>query len=162
MDKLYFAKLRDTAKIPTKRDEDGCYDIYADFGEAAYVIPPHESVLIPTGICSAFDKKYRLAVRDRGSNTKSHLHTIAGQIDSGYRGEIFVALVNTSNMVVILDKEVVEVQQVDNTLMVPYTKAIGQLALEYVPMVEVEELPLKSLQSIPSERGAGKLGSSGK
>ena len=32
-----FAKVRPTAKIPTKRDEDAGYDIYANFEEDYYI-----------------------------------------------------------------------------------------------------------------------------
>ena len=29
MDRLIFAKMKSNAVIPSKREEDGCYDIYA-------------------------------------------------------------------------------------------------------------------------------------
>ena len=45
--------------LPTKRDEDGCYDLYAYFEEPAFTIPSGTIKLIPTGIKSAFDKKRR-------------------------------------------------------------------------------------------------------
>ncbi len=37
---LYWAKVKDNAIIPTKRLEDGCYDIYACI-EEEIVIKPH-------------------------------------------------------------------------------------------------------------------------
>ena len=162
MDKLYFAKVRNSAKIPTKREEDGCYDIYADFEYDSYLIPPHNIRLLPTGISSAFSNKYRLAISDRGSNTKSYLHTMAGQIDSGYRGEIFVALLNTSDFPVVIGKQFTKISKSNQGLEVPYSKAIAQVALEFVPQDTVEEISLEDLLSMESERGLGNLGSSGK
>lgn len=47
-------------------------------------------------------------------------------------------------------------------LVYPYTKAIAQALVIPVPEVEVEELSYEVLQAIPSERGLGALGSSGK
>ena len=44
----------------------------------------------------------------------------------------------------------------------PYSKAIGQLLVVPVPKIEVKELTVEELQAIPSERGTGALGSSGK
>ena len=44
----------------------------------------------------------------------------------------------------------------------PYTKAICQVLLQYVPKIEVEEINVEQLKLYESERGKGKLGSSGK
>lgn len=160
-DTIYFAKMKDNAIIPTKRDEDGCYDIYACTDEEI-VIEPHTVKLIPTGICTAFPKKYRISVRERGSNTK--FTTVrAGQIDSGYRGEIFVALHNPSNNKVILcNEENVEKYQKRWYTTHSKSKAIAQIAVEFVPQISTKEISLEELQSIPSKRGFGKLGSSNK
>lgn len=75
---LLFAKVKEGAIIPTKRDEDGCYDIYANFKGENIVIQPHTNKLIPTGIATAFSPEYRLSIRERGSNTKSNLIVMAG------------------------------------------------------------------------------------
>ena len=40
-DDLYFAKVKPDAIIPSKRDEDGAYDLYACFDEDYMVIAPH-------------------------------------------------------------------------------------------------------------------------
>ena len=45
---LLFAKTRKNAIVPSKRIEDGCYDIYACFDEEEMVIRPHKIELIPT------------------------------------------------------------------------------------------------------------------
>ena len=44
----------------------------------------------------------------------------------------------------------------------PYSKAIAQLVVHEVPKMEVSEISYEELLTIPSERGVGALGSSGK
>ena len=55
---IYFAKVKEDAIIPSKREEDGAFDIYACFEEDFMIIAPHETKLIPTGIASAFSSDY--------------------------------------------------------------------------------------------------------
>lgn len=164
---IYFAKTKPNAIIPTKRDEDGCYDIYACTDENI-IIFPHTVKLIPTGIASAFGNRYRISIRERGSNTKSALIVMAGQIDSGFRGEWFVALYNGNDIPVVLadttDEVVAEtsLQKEPKIIYVPKTKAIAQCAVERVPQVNIEEISHENLLTIESERGIGMLGSSNK
>lgn len=166
-DKIKFAKLRQDAIIPTKRDEDGCYDVYACFdGYDVLMIEPGKTVCIPTGICSSFDSKYRISVRERGSTGTKGLKVSAGQIDSGYRGEYFIPIYNTLSVPVMFsDMEYpVGLVYTENAevFMWPISKAIAQLAVEFVPDVEVIEVDLDEILSYSSIRGEGKLGSSGK
>ena len=162
--KIYFAKVDATkeTKIPTKREEDGCYDVYANFDEENFVIQPHQVKLVPTNIASAFSPKYRIGVRERGSNTKSTLIVMAGQIDAGYRGEYFIALYNGNDIPVAISKEVEDVLKTEDYILVPYKKAIAQFAVELVPEVEIEEITYEELRKFESERGIGCLGSSQK
>ena len=44
----------------------------------------------------------------------------------------------------------------------PYEKAIAQLVVHEVPKMNVQEISYEELQKIPSKRGTGMLGSSGK
>ena len=168
MDTVFLAKIKPNAKIPTKRDEDGCYDLYACFDEDDMVILPNKVKLVPTGLSSAFDPKYRIAFRERGTNTRCGLVVMAGQIDSGYRGEWFVALLNTSNKPIVISKEVDDIVHsksyniVDAETYFPYSKAICQFAVEDVPKVEINEIAFDELSSYESERMFGKLGSSNK
>ena len=64
---IKFAKVRPNAIIPSKRDEDMGFDIYACFDEDYIVINPHETKLIPTGIASACTSDYGFLVFERGS-----------------------------------------------------------------------------------------------
>lgn len=161
-DIVYFSKVKQGAIIPSKREEDGCFDCYAYFEENEIVIPPHTVKLIPTGIASAFSSVYRIAFRERGSNTKSNLAVMAGQIDSGYRGEYFVALQNNNDTPVEITKSVDKVERTKDIIRVPYSKAICQFAIEEVPKVTIKEIPYEELKEIESERGIGCLGSSNK
>lgn len=161
---IYFARESENVKLPTKREEDGCYDIYAYFDEDTLFIEPNTNKLIPTGLYSACAPDYRLSLRERGSNTKWNAQLMAGQIDSGYRGAIFVSIFNPNNYSICISKNTKEIYYDEkcDTLFYPYNKAICQLAVEYVPKVSIMELSLNELKSIPSDRGDGALGSSNK
>ena len=163
-DIVYFAKVDpdSDAKIPSKREEDGWYDLYASFNEYEIIIPAHTVKLIPTGIASAFSSDYRITLGERGSNTKSNLKLSAGKIDSGYRNSYFVALHNDNDIPIEITKGVTEVERTEDFIRVPYTKAICQFSIDIVPKVEVKEVTYEKLLSFESERGLGCLGSSGK
>ena len=165
-DKILFAKVKPNAIIPSKREEDGAYDIYACFDEDYIEIKPNEAKLIPTGIASAFDKKYRIVFQERGSTGKISLKVNAGLIDSGFRGEWFVCLNNSSDEIIRIDKNVnsntYQNYYGKETVYYPYSKAICQAKIQEVPIVDIEEIPYEELKNIPSERGMGALGSSNK
>ena len=184
-----FAKVRPNAIIPSKRDEDMGFDIYACFDEDYIIINPHETKLIPTGIASSCDSNYGFLLRERGSTGSKGIALRAGVIDSGYRNDWFVGLTNTTDELLIISK--VDVQdiidnetrkidydednikrfvdkklsidsRVSTALIYPYSKAIAQALIVPVPKTEVEELTYDELKAIKSERGLGKLGSSNK
>lgn len=162
-DEIYFAKVRPDAKIPSRRFEDGAYDFYACFDEDMIVLKPNTPTLISTGIASAFSPKYRLNLKhERGSTGKLGMSCNAGIIDSGYRNIIFVNLININNKPITITKTVNEIEETDDYILYPYTKAIAQATLEYVPNVIVKEISYDELKNIPSERGMGNLGNSGK
>jgi dUTP pyrophosphatase len=162
METVYFAKVRLDVILPTKREEDGCYDLYANFSKDSIIIPPHSTKLISTGFATAFPSTLRISLRERGSNTKFGCKVSAGQIDSGFRNEYFVALTNILDKPVEITKSINDVEITDEFIRYPYSKAICQFAIEYVPQVNVEEIPYDELKEIPSLRGLGMLGSSGK
>lgn len=158
-----FAKVRGDAIIPSyAHPTDGWLDIYACFDEDAIIIDPHTNKLIPTGICSIIPEGYRISFGERGSNTKSTLIVMAGKIDANYRGEYFVSLYNGNNIPVVICKGVNNIIKSDSCIVVPYSKAICQAAIEKKPDVEVEECPLEEVLNNKTDRGDGCLGSSGK
>ncbi len=169
MTNVKFAKVKSDAKIPSKRDEDMGFDIYACFDEDYIVINPHETKLIPTGIASACDSDHGFLVFERGSTGSKGIARRCGVIDSGYRNEWFIGLTNTTNKVMFISK-LSERETYDKyyddvmpeSFIYPYSKAIAQALVIPVPKVKVEEISYEELQNIKSERGLGALGSSGK
>ncbi len=159
---IQFAKLRPGAKIPSKRDEDSDYDLYACFDEEEFVIPAFSTRLVPTGLISAFDASLGVKFEERGSNTKWCGIVQAGVIDSGYRGEWLCAVYNGNPVPVHITKAVGEVQRLEDKVLVPYSKAICQFHVREILPVNVQEHTADEILSIKSARGAGKLGSSGK
>ena len=158
-----FAKVKPDAIIPSKRLEDAGMDVYACFDEDYLVIPPHSTVLVPTGIASACSVDYVFLLRERGSNGSKGLAQRAGVIDSGYRGEWFVPLTNTNSVAMVIVKKGVELPLIyEHAKLYPYEKGIAQALVVPVPRLAIEEMPYENLQQIPSERGKGALGSSNK
>lgn len=233
MDTIKFAKVNEKAIIPSKNVENAGYDIYGIFGgndDENRIVKPHQTKLIPTGIACALPSKYYFQVEERGSTGSKGIKKSAGVIDSGYRGEIFIAITNSTNRYLVfgdrdsymaearaeLDKwqsidennmteedrnslkealikqigedvfnqfneeaknealkELASLikrpaasaefeENLETAIFYPDTKAIAQLVLHEVPIVNIEEISYEELKEIPSERGNGKLGSSGK
>ena len=157
-----FAKLRENAVIPSKRDEDSDYDLYACFDEEEFVIPAFSTRLVPTGIISAFDESLGVKFEERGSNTKWCGMVQAGVIDSGYRGEWFCAIYNGNTVPVHITKTVTDVQRLEDRVLVPYSKAVCQFNVREIPKVQIQEVSAEEVLACASARGAGALGSSGK
>lgn len=160
---IKFGKLHSDAVIPTYATKGaGWADMYACFDEYERVIPPHECVLIPTGLCSEFPKGYRLGLYERGSNSKSNMQIMCGKIDSDYRKEIFVAVYNGNDIPLEITKGVVSVEITPDFVRVPYNRAICQVAVEIVPDIEIIEGNVGLMVRRESERkGAEALGSTG-
>lgn len=158
---IYFAKLKPNAVIPSKRLEDGAFDIYACFDEDFIYLEPHETKLIPSGIASAFSSDYVAILKERGSTGSKGIGQRCGVIDSGYRGEWFVAMTNHNSQPLVIAKESVA-NQFEGTVVYPYEKAICQCMMVEVPKLEIEERSYADLLEMKSERGIGALGSSGK
>ena len=166
---IQFAKVRPDAIIPSKRDEDMGYDIYACFDEDYIVINPHETKLIPTGIASACDPGYGFLLFERGSTGSKGIARRCGVIDSGYRNEWFVGLTNTTNKAMFISK-LSESETYSSyygdvmpaSFVYPYSKAIVQAIVTPVLETNEQELSYDDLKAIPSERGMGALGSSNK
>ena len=163
---IKFTKVREGAIIPSKEVENAGMDIYACFDEDYRVILPHTTGLIPTGICSAFDTDYVLVLKERGSTGTKGMGQRAGII----RGEWFIPITNHNNKPIVISKKGFDVEEEfsdngaygENYIIYPYEKAICQALLLPVPTTVVEEYTYEELQAIPSKRGKGALGSSGK
>lgn len=170
MDKIYFAKVKPQAKIPEKELYNAGVDIYPCFDEDYMIIPPHTTALVPTGIASAIPENYYIQIYERGSTGSKGIKYSAGVIDSSYRGEWFLATTNTNDKPLIISK--LDLESLDDSvreviekayIVYPYTKALFQGVVHCVHNeLEKEEISYDELSKIPSDRGEGKLGSSGK
>jgi len=165
MNKVKFAKIKSGAIIPTKLDENAGYDIYPCFEDDYIIIEPNETKMIPCGIASAFDDDYVMVLKERGSTGTRGIGQRAGVIDSGFRGEWICPITNHTNYDIVISnmsEDDLMFKSRHRMIIYPKSKAICQALLLPVPKVELEEITYDELLLIKSERGLGKLGSSGK
>lgn len=172
---LKWVPLTDHAVIPTKRDEDAAYDLYACFVEDFVLIDTLENDLIPTGIASVMHHTKQGTICERGKTGKSNMGIGAGLIDSGYRGEWFVMIRNYNDRPLVLSKipleevlrkieEYYHLDSITEDQIVYFNveKAIAQVKIQDVPRMQVEVITKEEMMKYDSERGAGKIGDSGK
>lgn len=168
-DKIYFAKMKSNAIIPSKKEEDAGYDFYACLEEDFFIINPGEVGIVPTGIAWAASKEYYLQIEERSSTGKAGIKKNGGVFDSGYRGEILIEIYNSRKETLILspfsEEKVMKAYPKLKTN--PYffystKKAIAQGIVHKLPVLEAEELSYEDLLSISSERGSKRFGSSNK
>ncbi len=138
---LKFKKLHPNAKTPS-------YAYRGDAGMDLYVpentlIKVGERKTIPLGIAMEIPDGYVGLMFDKSSLSHKHgLKTYGNVIDSGYRGEVHVGIMNLS------DKD--------------YELAVGDKIIQMLimPVFQVEVVECDELSK--SDRGGGKFGSSGK
>jgi dUTP pyrophosphatase len=159
---IMFAKIKADATIPSKRNEDAGYDIYACFDDEEMVIPPLETVKIPTGIISAFPDVCVGIVKERGSLGSKGVSVRCGVIDSGFRGEWFVAMTNHNNVPLVITKRDASAREDTASIEHTYGKAIAQVIFLPTAQLSSVQVPAEKIQGIESQRGTGMLGSSGK
>ncbi|HML39499.1 MAG TPA: hypothetical protein PKD23_02340 [Bellilinea sp.] len=91
MDTLRIARLRPDATLPTrKHPEDAGLDLYA---VEPVTVAPHSFAIVPTGITIEIPQGLVGLIKPKGRN--NHLMG-AGVVDSGYQGEIFIKVANTT------------------------------------------------------------------
>ena len=106
-------------------------------------IQPQERVLLETGIAMCIPDGYVGIIKDRSGIAYKHgLTTMAGVIDSNYRGEVKVLIHNKSNTV----------QNINTNERIAQIVIIPTLTIQ---LLEVNELP-------DSNRNAAGFGSTGK
>lgn len=141
---LPVAKLKDGAVLPSRAHEgDAGLDLYAC--EAAH-LGPGERWSVGTGVAVEIPEGHAGLVLPRSGLAKKHgiaLVNSPGLIDSGYRGEIRVLLLNTD------PAETFRVEPGDR---------IAQLAIAPIALAE----PVEVATLAESVRGDGGFGSSGR
>jgi len=97
--RLKVKRLHPEAKLPTRAyPGDLGYDLYA---LKRVILKPLEPVAVPTGIAVEFPEGWGAFIKDRSSMALKGVHTLAGVLDSGYRGEIKVVMVALRGEVVV-------------------------------------------------------------
>ena len=134
-------RLDPKAIIPTRaNDTDAGWDLYAT---KQRFLGPNQRATFSTGICLEVPQGFVGLIWPRsGLSVKKGIDVLAGVVDSGYRGEVKVCLLNTGH-------EWLEVEEGDR---------IAQILFQEVP--EFQLLEVDTVQN--SDRGAGGFGSSGK
>jgi dUTP pyrophosphatase len=141
---LRFRRLSEAARPPAQaHDGDAGYDLHA---AEAVTIGPGERASVGTGIAVAIPDGHSGLVVPRSGLAARHGISVVnapGLIDSGYRGELRVLLLNTDRT------EAFQVAPGDR---------IAQLVLVAVETPELEELP----ELDETVRGSGGFGSTGR
>lgn len=144
--KIRLKKLRETAVMPSQGSSKAAgYDLYACIPDGSISINPGEIQKIPTGISAAPESDdVALCLFPRSGLATKHGVTLInsiGLVDSDYRGEIIVPLVNLGQFPVTI-KDGDRIAQL---------VVLGVIRAEFE---EVEELP-------DTDRGSGGFGSTG-
>lgn len=149
--KLKLKKLNKNMPDLISSPEDSGYDLRACI-DRPLVIDPMSKATIPTGIAveiededsyfATSDVSVELQVRPRSGHTKVGLIAQFGTVDRGYRGEIYVTVINFKS----LQAEIHPQERIAQLVVTPIFK----------PIVEV----VNSLSD--SDRGSNGFGSTGK
>jgi dUTP pyrophosphatase len=134
-------KIEERAIVPTRSNSDDAgWDLYSI---TTRPIAPSQRVTIRTGISLEIPEEHVGLIWPRsGMSVKNGIDVLAGVVDSGYRGEIKVCLLNTS-------REWMDIKEGDR---------IAQILFQEVPHFKLQEVEI--LQN--SDRGQGGFGSTGK
>ncbi len=126
--KLKIKKINKDAKLPSRGHRgDAGLDL---FSCQECELEPFESKAVPTGIKVAVPEGYAGLIWDKSGISLRSIHRLAGVIDSGYRGEVKVVLINLGKETFKIEKgmkiaqlliqpvvgtDVVEVSRLDET-----------------------------------------------
>ena len=165
---IYWDKLNERAKLPSKRDEDAGFDIYSDSMENI-ILKPNETKFFTTGLRSAFPSNYWIEIKERGSTGAVGLSVRSGVIDSGYRGEWKIMLTNVNKYPVEFSHNVDKVTYIKGKIfknkikkvIYPLTKAIAQAVVIPLPTIQCY-CDKDMVDGAKSNRGETGWGASGK
>jgi dUTP diphosphatase len=133
----------DGLPLPTRQTAGAAgYDVSS--AEPEFTIDPHERRLVRTGLALAIPAGYEAQVRPRSGLAVKHGLTLPNSpatIDSDYRGELMIPMINLGAEPVVVTRGM----------------RIAQLVFQRVEAVELQEVA----ELPPSERGGGGFGSTG-
>jgi dUTP pyrophosphatase len=165
---MKYCKMREVKSIVRANEDDAGIDFYVPTFTKEFVgdlmskptnsklqwasatsvrVPPHEQILIPAGIKVIVPKGYALiAMNKSGVATKKRLDVGACVIDTPYRGEVHINLMNTSN-------EPAEISEGDK---------IVQFVLNKISTEQPKEISLEEYEkNSNTTRSSGGFGSTG-
>jgi dUTP pyrophosphatase len=133
----------DGLPLPTRQTSGAAgYDVCS--AEPEFTIAPQERRLVRTGLALAIPAGYEAQVRPRSGLAVKHGLTLPNSpatIDSDYRGELMIPMINLGAEAVVVTRGM----------------RIAQLVFQRVEAVELQEVA----ELPPSERGGGGFGSTG-
>ena len=140
---VLMAKMSEMATIPQKAHaDDAGWDLYAS---EDVTIAPGDRKVIPLGVRMALETGWEAQIRPKSGMSAKGFDTAFGTIDAGYRGELKVTVINTTQtmkFVKVGDK-------------------VGQMVFARVPSVMITEVTEDKIMSLTSTRGEGGHGSTG-
>ena len=150
-----FQKVRQTARAPVRAHKtDAGYDLCSALLKR---LAPFERAVIPTGICVEIPDGFygRIAPRS-GLAVKHGIDVLAGVIDSGYRGEVGVVLINLAPQLTL---NVIDTTfDPSSSFLISPGDRIAQLIIERCYPANWTE---KNLLEKETERAQGGFGSTG-
>ncbi len=127
-----------------------CFDICAAL-QKSIIIKPGEHVGIPTGVKFAPESPIWFRVNSRsGLAVKHGIITIAGIIDTDYRGEIIVALLNTNS------------ESSGKSYEICPGDKIAQIEIPFPYRAKFEEVSNREFECFSTSRGENGFGSTGR
>lgn len=149
---FFFKKLHQGVNAPAKKSPGASgHDVEAFYpevkpGTIVARIQPGKTLSVPIGLAFECPLCWEIEVTPRSGIAKNHGITVLnspGTIDSDYRGEVHVILVNHS----------------DQPFFIRQGDRIAQLKFKQSPVVELQELVIAELSA--TERGTGGFNSTG-
>jgi dUTP pyrophosphatase len=145
MVKILVKKFDKNIKLPAYKTSGSSGMDLAAYIKKKIIIKPGKTVMIPTGITLAIPRNYEIQIRPRsGLAAKKNISVLntPGTVDSDYRGEIKIILINLSK----------------NPFVVKSGDRVAQMIL--CPVMKAK---LKETKNLPiSGRNRGGFGSTGK
>nr|DAH10936.1 MAG TPA: dUTPase [Caudoviricetes sp.] len=143
---MKFCKIRDVKSPCRGHATDAGIDFFVPNDFSATVLPPHQSINIPSGIKASIPAGHALiAFNKSGVALKKGFDVGASVVDESYQGEIHLHLTNTS----------------EHYINVEPGEKIVQFILLPVNYEMPEEVAEDDLFESKSERGEGGFGSTG-
>lgn len=148
---IKYVNKSDNLEPTWAKEGDSGFDLRANLsdGEKEVTLQPFERMLIPTGLYFELPMGYELQIRPRGGHSfKTGLMAILGTVDTGYRGEIKVIMVN-------LNQTPQRIEQGERIAQGVVTSRVSTEFGKLIKLNSVEEMS-------ETERGTGGFGSTGK